>query len=227
MKRTGIAGVQNFDAGLDTPQIVEKRLEYMTPEWKDAFRYAAKRADELGLEMAIAASPGWSETGGPWVTPAQAMKKAAWSETRITGGKPFMGVLPKPPAVAGPIQNVPRVGLFSDDDKAPIPLPEFYADSAVIAFRIPKDDVPLTQLAPPTSCLPRPPARGLGSATNSPSRRRFAASRSPRPSIGATGFPTARRAGGLWNQATTASTSRRLPRFPARAASFTRFPSRQ
>ena len=31
MKRAGIAGFQNFDAGLDTPQIVEKRLVYMTP----------------------------------------------------------------------------------------------------------------------------------------------------------------------------------------------------
>jgi hypothetical protein len=32
MKRAGIAGFQNFDAGLNTPRIVEKRLVYMTPE---------------------------------------------------------------------------------------------------------------------------------------------------------------------------------------------------
>jgi len=31
MKRAGIAGVQNSDAGLNTPQIVERRLVYMTP----------------------------------------------------------------------------------------------------------------------------------------------------------------------------------------------------
>ena len=68
MKRVGIGGFQNFDAGLNTPQIVEKRLVYMTPEWKDAFKYAATLADQLGLEMAIAGSPGWSESGGPWVT---------------------------------------------------------------------------------------------------------------------------------------------------------------
>ena len=68
MKRAGIGGFQNFDAGLNTPQIVEKRLVYMTPEWKDAFKYAATLADQLGLEMAIAGSPGWSESGGPWVT---------------------------------------------------------------------------------------------------------------------------------------------------------------
>ena len=39
MKRAGIGGFQVFDAGMATPQIVEKRLAYMTPEWKDAFAY--------------------------------------------------------------------------------------------------------------------------------------------------------------------------------------------
>src|SRR5665647_1110249 len=39
MKRIGIGGFQNFDANLSTPQIVEKRLIYMTPEWKDAFHF--------------------------------------------------------------------------------------------------------------------------------------------------------------------------------------------
>ena len=63
MKRSGIGGFQNFDAGLNTPQIVEKRLVFMTPEWKDAFQYATTLADQLGLEMAIAGSPGWSESG--------------------------------------------------------------------------------------------------------------------------------------------------------------------
>ena len=28
---------------------------------------------------------GWSEAGGPWVTPEMAMKKLVWSETEITG----------------------------------------------------------------------------------------------------------------------------------------------
>ena len=33
MHRVGIAGFQNFDAALQTPQVVDKRLAYMTPEW--------------------------------------------------------------------------------------------------------------------------------------------------------------------------------------------------
>jgi hypothetical protein len=134
MKRTGIGGFQNFDASLSTPQVVDHRLVYMTPEWKDAFRYAATLADQLGLEMAIAGSPGWSETGGPWVKPEQAMKKLVWSETRVEGGQPFSGSLPAPPGVSGPFQNVPRPNA---------PQEVFYADSAVIAYREPRDDRPL------------------------------------------------------------------------------------
>src|ERR1051325_2496935 len=105
MRRVGIGGFQNFDAALNTPKLVDKRLVFMTPEWKDAFQYATKLADQLGLEEAIAGSPGWSESGGPWVKPQQAMKKFVWSETAVKGGQPFSGTLPKPPSVSGPYQR--------------------------------------------------------------------------------------------------------------------------
>src|SRR3974390_223547 len=54
MQRAGLGGFQNFDAALFTPKVVESRLVYMTPEWKDAFKYATTLADQLHLEMAIA-----------------------------------------------------------------------------------------------------------------------------------------------------------------------------
>jgi hypothetical protein len=138
MKRIGIGGFQAFDASLGTPQVVEKRLVFMTPEWKEAFGYATALADQLQMEMAIAGSPGWSESGGPWVEPADAMKKIVWSETVVVGGAPFADILPMPPNVSGPFQNKPRNELFSfngPDAKAPA---VFYADSAVIAYRMPR-----------------------------------------------------------------------------------------
>jgi hypothetical protein len=144
MKRAGVAGFQNFDAGLDTPQIVKKRLVFMTPEWKEAFKFTATLADQLGLEMAIAGSPGWSESGGPWVTPAQAMKKYVWSETRVEGGRPFTGVLPKPPSASGPYQNLGRGRGGAGGGAAAEP--EFYADSAVVAYRVPEKDRTLAEL---------------------------------------------------------------------------------
>ena len=98
MHRVRLGGFQNFDAALATPQVVDHRLAYMTPEWKDAFKYATTMADQLGMEEAIAGSPGWSETGGPWVPASQGMKKYVWSETLVEGGKPFSGKLAHPPS---------------------------------------------------------------------------------------------------------------------------------
>lgn len=105
MQRVGIGGFQNFDASLMTPQLVDQRLVYMTPEWREAFRFAASEAQRRGLEMGIAASPGWSETGGPWVTPQDGMKKLVWAEARVAGGRRYRGLVPQPPTMTGPYQT--------------------------------------------------------------------------------------------------------------------------
>jgi hypothetical protein len=140
MHRTGLGGFQNFDAALQTPLVVDHRLVYMTPEWKDAFKYATTLAGELGLEEAIAGSPGWSESGGPWVPGAEGMKKYVWSETLVEGGRPFTGTLPHPPANTGAFQN-----LTIHDMLQPPPgsaaAPQFYADSVVVAYRRAASDV--------------------------------------------------------------------------------------
>jgi hypothetical protein len=150
MKRAGLGGFQNFDASMMTPQIVDKRLAYMTPEWKEAFKYATTLSDQLGLEMAIAGSPGWSETGGPWVPAKEAMKKYVWSETRVEGGKPFSGNLPHPPANTGAFQNL-GIEDIGDMLGSSFKAPEFYADAAVIAFKEAESDVPLESLHPKIS----------------------------------------------------------------------------
>jgi hypothetical protein len=137
MKRVGIGGLQNFDVNLATPQIVDKRLVYMTPEWKDAFRFATTEVDRLGLELAIAASPGWSETGGPWVKPDDGLKKVVWSQTLLTAGMRAVAPLPLPPQVTGPFLD-----LALDDKLAQItgvtgPKPaQAYTDIAVLAWPV-------------------------------------------------------------------------------------------
>jgi len=135
MARIGIGGVQNFDANLQTPQIVSQRLTYMTDGWKDAFRHAVQTADAKGLEFAIAASPGWSETGGPWVKPQDAMKKLVWSQTDLRGGQRLRGALQAPPSITGPFQSA----KFSDPLAVGAesgPLPSFYADARVLAYPV-------------------------------------------------------------------------------------------
>src|SRR5580704_6637366 len=138
MHRVGVAGYQNFDAALQTPQVVDKRLAYMTPEWKEAFKYAVGLGDELGMEMAIAGSPGWSETGGPWVPPSQGMKKYVWSETVLEGGKPFTGQIAHPPSDTGAFQSI---GIREEFGRPAASPPEFYADAVVVAFRVPSAEL--------------------------------------------------------------------------------------
>lgn len=144
MHRIGIGGFQNFDASLLTPQIVKKRLTYMTPGWKEAFRFATKLADSLHLEMAIAGSPGWSESGGPWVKPQDGMKKIVWTEIRVKGGSAHIKV-PQPSDITGPYQNISFQGGFGEKVDS-LRIPKFYKDVAVIAYKLPEGDKSLSEL---------------------------------------------------------------------------------
>jgi hypothetical protein len=147
MRRVGLGGVTIFEGAINTPQVVPNRLIYMTPEWKDAFRTAVSTARSMGMEVAIASSPGWSETGGPWVPAAQGMKKMVWSATRVEGGRPFIGKLAHPPQVDGTFQNFEVPGRRAPDGTIVTP-PEFYADAEVIAYKIPDGDKTQAELNP-------------------------------------------------------------------------------
>src|ERR1700721_1762791 len=87
--------------------------------------------------MGIAGSPGWSESGGPWVKPQEGMKKYVWTETEVVGGKPFHGTLTHPPTSTGEFQDYVRHEFNA---------PEYYADAAVVAFRRPASDLTAEQL---------------------------------------------------------------------------------
>ena len=136
MKRVGIGGFMLADVNSGRGQNVEPKIPFGTPEWYDAVRHAAAEADRLGLEMAIFSSPGWSETGGPWVKPEEAMKKLVWSETSVEGPTHFTGKLAAPPRNNGQIRNTGATYYPNGGGD-----PTYYADSAVIAYRSPADDV--------------------------------------------------------------------------------------
>ena len=132
MHRSGIAGVFLFDAGINTPQIVDERKAYMSPGWKDAFRFTVGLADSLGIKIGIASSPGWSLTGGPWVSEDDAQKKIVWSVLPLSEGD-YHGALPEPPSVAGQYQDEAE---FPDDPDRY----RYYRDLYVIAVKTPAAD---------------------------------------------------------------------------------------
>ncbi|UAJ11096.1 glycosyl hydrolase [Glacieibacterium megasporae] len=131
LSEAGVGGVQMFEAGLGTPLVVAQPAPFMSSEWTAALRTSATTAKMLGLDLTIAASPGWSATGGPWVTPVDGMKKLVWSETHIDGGRRFHAQLANPPMIAGPYQDVPLTVV----EPGMAAGPALYGDAAVIAFR--------------------------------------------------------------------------------------------
>ena len=135
MHSVGIGGADVIDVSVGTPQVAKPQLTYMSPGWKDAFRYAAHLATRYAMGLSVDSSPGWSETGGPWVKPDQAMKKLVWSRTVVTGGRPFHGVLPQPPSTTGPFQDEPPSAGMTGP--SPFTALRFYRDSVVIAYKAP------------------------------------------------------------------------------------------
>ncbi len=139
-KRIGLGGCQLFDAELGKIDTDLPRVDYLSPQWIDMVNHAASEADRLNLELTITACAGWSESGGPWIKPDQSMQKLVWSETPVSGPTKFSANLPQPPDISGPWMNQERKEL-------PKP-PHFYADSAIVAFRLPDSVKPLDQNKP-------------------------------------------------------------------------------
>ena len=130
MHRSGIVGFQHFDVGSSGyPDMIPKRLGYMSDEWKNAIRYAVTLADSLGMEVAIASSPGWSANGGPWVKPENAMKKLVWSTVEVDGGDIDVP-LPEP---------LKTIGLYQDARARKGE--SWYGDVAVVAVRVRENDL--------------------------------------------------------------------------------------
>ena len=91
MKRMGIGGALAFNNAVGIPR---GPVDYAGPAWMDATAYAATEAQRLGLELMVHNAPGYSGTGGPWVTPEMSMQQLVWTETRVKGKVKVM--LPRP-----------------------------------------------------------------------------------------------------------------------------------
>ena len=110
MKQIGLGGatIVNVDCGIPAGEVA-----FMSPAWREDFKFAIQEAGRLGLDMTVENCAGWSSSGGPWITPELAMQKVVFSETSITGPTDFSAALPQPPSTLG-----------------------FYRDIAVLAYRI-------------------------------------------------------------------------------------------
>ena len=72
------------------------KVKFMSEEWWQVMHAALKTATELDIEIGIFNSPGWSQSGGPWVKPEQSMRYLASSELVVRGPKKISEKIPAP-----------------------------------------------------------------------------------------------------------------------------------
>jgi hypothetical protein len=126
--RSGISGIQLFHGQFGGPWPgVIPQITCLSPLWEDAIRHTAQECRRLGLRFTMQNCPGWAMAGGPWITPANAMRHLAWSRTDVKGGKGIINIsLEQPQPSSEPWRD--------------------YKDVTVLAFPTPAGDTgkPLT-----------------------------------------------------------------------------------
>jgi len=96
MKKVGINRAFIGNIGLDeTPY---GKVKLFSSEWWDILHTALKTATALNIEIGIFNSPGWSQSGGPWIKSSQSMRYLTSSEISVAGSREFNAMLKKPSA---------------------------------------------------------------------------------------------------------------------------------
>lgn len=101
MKSVGINRAFIGNIGYETTPY--GKIKILSEEWWDILHTALKTATELNIEIGIFNSPGWSQSGGPWIKPSQAMRYLKSSDFHVKGPQKLDTQLEKP---AGDFQDV-------------------------------------------------------------------------------------------------------------------------
>ena len=87
MKKAGVRSATIFniqDVGWDSVERFKDPfcpgMTYMSPAWFEMVTFAIAEAKRLGLELGLHNCPGYSTSGGPWITPELGMKKLVWTK---------------------------------------------------------------------------------------------------------------------------------------------------
>lgn len=103
MKESGIGGATIFNIAssvqeshfpMDNNPWPEQR--FRSDAYWDAMKHTMKEAERLGLKIGLHGTPGYSATGGPWITEERGMKALVSSKTMVDGGRMLDIALPRP-----------------------------------------------------------------------------------------------------------------------------------
>lgn len=93
MRQVGVGGVFIFDGSSYMPA---GPAAYRSPLWKELMTHAIREGRRLGVDIGMHNAPGWSSSGGPWITPERSMQQLVWTETTADGGFRLDLPLPEP-----------------------------------------------------------------------------------------------------------------------------------
>ena len=96
MKEVGINRAFIGNIGLSPQEAPYGKVKIFTDEWWDIMHTALKTATELNIEIGLFNSPGWSQSGGPWIKPEQAMRYLTCSEVKVKGPQKLQQHLAEP-----------------------------------------------------------------------------------------------------------------------------------
>lgn len=123
MKSVGINRAFIGNIGLTPQETPYGNVKLFSDEWWHVMHTALKTATELNIEIGIFNSPGWSQSGGPWIKPEQSMRYLASSELRVKGPQKLTQKLEQPTehfqdvkVIAYPVPNHYEENLFDRKD---------------------------------------------------------------------------------------------------------------
>ncbi len=103
MRRVGIGTAYiGIIAGQAGP-VTSPSVAALSEPWWQLVEHAVREGGRLGVSLGLFNSPGWSQSGGPWVKPAQSMRHVVLSEIHLHGPQHFESALPAP---AGALQDI-------------------------------------------------------------------------------------------------------------------------
>ena len=119
MARVGVGGVNYFDIGLLPAGPVVNRSH----EWFDLVKFAVDEAAKLNIKVSVNC-PGWSGSGGPWITPELSMQELTWSELTAEGGRELSTLLPQPPTRLGYYRDAAILAFPTPANEESLPVPQ-------------------------------------------------------------------------------------------------------
>lgn len=110
MKEFGIGAAL---IGNINPDEKDGRVPLFSEEWWEVMVHAVNEGKRLGVDIGFFNCPGWSQSGGPWVTAEMAMRYTVYSMTTATGGQPIKIKLEEP---INPFQDTYVMAVKSNPD---------------------------------------------------------------------------------------------------------------